>query len=125
MRLPTWTQVTVPRTGRPLIGRALAPHHLLQFQGVAVRVGQRRASDTAPEVLDLADLYASADKFGTSFGDVIHNQVQTPHAARLSCVHIQPGPEANRAVGALWGQLDNPDALAGLHVNVLDESELA
>src|SRR4029079_2945843 len=73
----------------------------------------------------LANLYASADKLGPSFGDVIHNQVQTSHAARLSCVHIQPGPKANRTVGPFWGQLNNPDALAWLHVNVLDESELA
>ena len=61
---------------RLLVLRALAPRHLLQFECVAVRIGEVRSFNAAPEVLDFADLYTSADKLGTRLRDVLHNQVQ-------------------------------------------------
>jgi hypothetical protein len=44
---------------------ALAPRHLLQLEGVAVRIGEACTPDAAPEVVDLADLHASTHELGT------------------------------------------------------------
>jgi hypothetical protein len=104
--------------------RSLAPRHLLQFECVAVRIGEVCSFNAAPEVMDFADLYTSADKLGTRLGDVLHNQVQASNTAGFSRVHIQPCPKTDRTTRALWCQLDDPDALAGLHVKVLIEAEL-
>jgi hypothetical protein len=78
---------------RLLVLRAFAPRHLLQFECVAVWIGEVCSFDAAPEVLDLADLNTSADKFGTRLGDVLHNQVQASNTAGFSRVHIQPCPK--------------------------------
>src|SRR3954453_5309583 len=104
--------------------RALAPRYLLQFKGVAVRVGEVCSFDAASEVLDFTDLYTSADELGTRLGDVLHNEVQASDSAGFTRVHIQACPETDRTGRAVWCQLDDPHALAGLHVNVLLEAEL-
>src|SRR6478752_10368111 len=109
---------------RLLVLRAPAPRHLLQFECVAVRIGEVCSFNAAPEVLDFADLYTSADKLGTRLGDVLHNQVQASNAAGFSRVHIQPCPKTDRTTRALRCQLDDPDSFAGLNVNVLLEAEL-
>src|SRR4051794_38949270 len=109
---------------RALVLGALAPRHLLQLEGVAVRIGEVRSLDAAAEVLDVADLDTSADELGACLGDVLHDQVQAPDTARFTGVDVQPSPEPDRAARALRSQLDDPDALAGLHVEVLLEAEL-
>ena len=94
-----------------LVRGASTPRHLLQFEGVAIVIGEGCAFHAAAEVLNFADLYSSADEFGTGLGDVLHNQVHASHAAGHSRVHIQSGPEADRTARALGGQLDDPDAV--------------
>src|SRR5664279_49022 len=81
--------------------RALAPRHLLQFECVAVRIGEVCSSDAASEVLDVADRYTSAYQLGARLGDVLHDQVQASNAAGFSRVHIQPCPETDRTTRAL------------------------
>ena len=108
-----------------LVVQALAPRHLLQLERVAVGIGKLCPFDPAPEVVDLADLHTSTDKLSTRFGNVLYDQIQAPDAAWLSRVHIKSSPETYRTTRALWGQLDDPDALAGLHVDIELEAELA
>ncbi len=66
---------------RLLVLRPLAPRHLLQFECIAVRIGEVCSFHAAPEVLDFADLYTSADKLGTRLDDVLHNQVHASDTA--------------------------------------------
>src|SRR3954465_5041135 len=99
---------------RALVLGALAPRHLLQLEGVAVRIGEVRSLDAAAEVLDVADLYTSADELRARLGDVLPHQVHASDTAGFPRVHVQPCPEPDRATRALRSQLDDPDALAGL-----------
>src|SRR5665213_1859585 len=110
-------------TTRSLERRALAPLHLLQFERVAVRIGEVCSFDAAAEVVNFADLYTSSEELGARLGDVLHNQVHASNAARFSRIHIQPGPKTDRTTRALWCELDDPDALTWVHVKVLLEAE--
>jgi hypothetical protein len=56
-----------------LVLPALAPRHLLQFECVAVGIREVCPFDPAPEIVDLADLYTSAEKLGTRLDDVLDN----------------------------------------------------
>src|SRR5262245_28805477 len=85
--------------------RARAPGHLLQLERVAVGIGEVRSLDPAAEVVDLVDVDTAADELGPRLLDVRDHEVQAPDAARLCAVHIEAGPEADRAAGALGGHL--------------------
>jgi Nucleotidyltransferase domain len=70
-----WRASDARSAGFALVRRALAPRHLLQFEGVAVRIREVRSFDAAPEVMDVADLDTATEKLVARLGDVLHDQV--------------------------------------------------
>ena len=88
-----------------LVLRALAPRHLLQLEGVAVRIGEVCSPDAASEVVDLADLHPSSEELSTRLVDVLHHQVQASDTAGSPRYTSSPVPKPSEQCepsGVTW-----------------------